>query len=298
MKYFLLLILLLSSQLSYSQTKRALIIGLGEQQDTSWGKINGDKDVSYVKNMLVPSGFTDITTLVNREATKDAIVKEFNSLAKRAKLDDVIYIHYSGHGQQMTDLNKDEKDRYDESWIPYDAFRRYCSNDKGNKHLCDDEIAYLLTSIRNRIGLNGKIIVVVDACHSGDSSKEITNDVDQEYNTTVIPSDETDYVVRGVIDRFIIPQGNASLPVKRYDESWITISACESYQLNLELKNPQVGRLTYALYNIWKQNNALTNNQLLEALTEKMNQGKSVRIKQSPKITGKIHVTNILQTIK
>ena len=69
-------------------------------------------------------------------------------------------------------------------------------------------------------------------------------------------------------------------------------------RLNLELKNPQVGRLTYALYNIWKQNNALTNNQLLEALTKKMNQGKSMRIKQSPKITGKLHVTNILQPIK
>lgn len=31
-----------------AQTKRALVIGIGVQQDPSWGKINGDKDVPLV----------------------------------------------------------------------------------------------------------------------------------------------------------------------------------------------------------------------------------------------------------
>ena len=31
-----------------AQTRRALVIGLGQQEDKAWGKINGDKDVLYV----------------------------------------------------------------------------------------------------------------------------------------------------------------------------------------------------------------------------------------------------------
>ena len=49
-----------------AQTRRALVIGLGEQEDKSWAKINGDKDVPYVKEMLIKSGYKDIVTLVNR----------------------------------------------------------------------------------------------------------------------------------------------------------------------------------------------------------------------------------------
>ena len=49
--YFLLL-LSLSMQL-HAQTKRALVIGLGEQQDKTWNKINGDKDVPFVQSKLM-----------------------------------------------------------------------------------------------------------------------------------------------------------------------------------------------------------------------------------------------------
>lgn len=52
--YFLLL-LSLPVQL-HAQTKRALVIGLGEQQDKAWKKINGDKDVPFVQAMLKNAG--------------------------------------------------------------------------------------------------------------------------------------------------------------------------------------------------------------------------------------------------
>ena len=44
------LLLLLSLSVT-AQTKRALVIGLGEQQDKAWNKINGDKDVPLVQAM-------------------------------------------------------------------------------------------------------------------------------------------------------------------------------------------------------------------------------------------------------
>ena len=60
-----------------AQTKRALVIGLGEQQDKAWNKINGDKDVPLVQGMLKNAGFKSVTTLVNRQATKTGIIGAF-----------------------------------------------------------------------------------------------------------------------------------------------------------------------------------------------------------------------------
>ena len=46
------LFLLLLPLFAQAQTKRALVIGLGEQLDPTWRKIHGDKDVTVVCNML------------------------------------------------------------------------------------------------------------------------------------------------------------------------------------------------------------------------------------------------------
>ena len=54
------LLLLLSLSVT-AQTKRALVIGLGEQQDKVWNKINGDKDVPLVLGMLKSAGFRSVT---------------------------------------------------------------------------------------------------------------------------------------------------------------------------------------------------------------------------------------------
>lgn len=57
---FYLLLLSLSVPL-HAQTKRALVIGLGEQQDKAWNKINGDKDVPLVLAILKSAGFKSVT---------------------------------------------------------------------------------------------------------------------------------------------------------------------------------------------------------------------------------------------
>lgn len=224
-----------SVQLS-AQTKRALVIGIGEQVDKSWAKINGDKDVPLVQQMLQKVGYTDIRTLVNKQATKAGIVTAFKKLTAQCEAGDIVYIHFSGHGQQVTDVNGDEgkEDGWDEAWIPYDAYLRYDEKRyKGEKHLIDDELNTLLTAIRNKIGDSGKLLVVVDACHSGDSSR----------------GDDIDETVRGVKDEFIIPVKQRGTAQKA-PERWLTLSACKDYQLNQEMKNPKAGKLTYALYTL------------------------------------------------
>ena len=99
----------------HAQTKRALVIGIGQQEDKGWGKINGDRDVPFVEEMLTNAKFKamDVKKLVNQQATKAAIVNAFKSLASQSKRGDMVYVHFSGHGQQMKDMHNDEKDGLD-----------------------------------------------------------------------------------------------------------------------------------------------------------------------------------------
>ena len=100
--------------LTQAQTKRALVIGIGKQEDSAWNKINGDKDVPYVLEILNTAKYEQIITCVNEEATKVGIVSAFQTLTQSCQPNDIVYIHYSGHGQQMRDIGNDENDALDE----------------------------------------------------------------------------------------------------------------------------------------------------------------------------------------
>lgn len=121
------IVLILSFFLSVSataQTRRALVIGIGEQQDKNWAKINGDKDVLYVQQLLTSTGYKDVRTIVNQQASKIGIVSAFKKLASQCSVGDVVYVHFSGYEQLVTDINGDEYDGWDEAWIPYDAYKK------------------------------------------------------------------------------------------------------------------------------------------------------------------------------
>lgn len=273
--FLCLMLLMLSPSSAGAKVHRALIFGLGEQADKRWGKIHGDNDVYYVERMLRSMGYTDIRTLKNRQATKQALVAAFESLAARCRKGDIVYIHYSGHGQLMTDLNGDEALRWDgrhaqwdEAWIPYDAYMVYGKEDRGEKHFSDDEVAELLMKIRSKIGSGGQITVVVDACHSGDA--------------TCGPGDEC---VRGVDVKFNIPKTPA-VPAAAPEEHWRTISACRPYQLCTEMKSPKVGKLTYALYSLGESVLGMSNEKLEETLEAFIDKHKGV-LPQQPMVSGK-----------
>ena len=270
---FITAMLFLSVSMS-AQTRRALVIGLGEQKDVNWAKINGDKDVSYVLRMLKDAGYTSVQTLVNKQATKTNIVSKMKSLTSESKKGDVVYIHFSGHGQLVTDVNGEEEDGWDEAWIPYDAYLKYGRKDKGEKHLVDDEINMLLTNIKKKIGESGKLLVVVDACHSGDSSRGDDGEV-----------------VRGVKDEFVIPIKKKGKSAKA-PEQWITLSACKDFQINQEMKTPKVGKLTYAIYT------AVQKGQVNLKEIETLMSAHRGRLPQTPVLTGETKKYNISEFFK
>ena len=301
---YLLLLFSLSMPIN-AQTKRALVIGLGEQQDKAWNKINGDKDVTLVQGMLKSAGFRSVTTLVNRQATKNSIVGAFKRMAASCKQGDVVYVHYSGHGQQMTDVHNDEKDGLDECWIPYDAFRKVSKTYHGEKHLTDDELNVYLNAIRTKIGARGKLLVVIDACHSGDGTRgDDEEDVVRGVGDTLVVDSQN---VRGLYETFEMIKSffvgdngkekcinNKAKPLA---ERWITISACKSDQVNIEMKKPAVGKLTYALWTELKNSKKMNNEEFMRRIRKFVNRNTSSR-PQQPEMTGEdinnYNITDIL----
>lgn len=273
MKRTLLIISLALTTLTLSATRRALVIGIGDYPASSgWAKINGDKDIPMVEEMLLANGFSkaNIVELSNQQATCAAIKQQFENLIARSQSGDYIYIHFSGHGQQITDLNGDEKDGLDEALIPYDAMYEFTEGVyEGQNHLVDDQINNYLHRLRQSVGEEGQIVFVADACHSEDVTRSLVDD---------------NVVVRGALTNFVIPNidrtkrfltklfkketkptdhSNVEQPVTVPLE-WIVISACKSGKGNQEYKGK--GSLTTILYN----NKDLLSKLSLESLRKRL----------------------------
>ncbi|WP_372937674.1 caspase family protein, partial [Seonamhaeicola sp.] len=109
--------------------------------------------------------------LIDEQATYAGIKEALNNLLSKIKPDDIVVIHYSGHGQQIFDDNDEEIDGKDEALVPYDAWVRYNNNYKGEHHFRDDELGDYITKFRNKLSKQGQLLLLLDSCHSGSSTR-------------------------------------------------------------------------------------------------------------------------------
>lgn len=231
-----------------SQTKRALLIGISdygnEREDPNkWSNISGANDVALLLPLFKQQEYK-IVSLVDSMATYINIIDALKKIAKDAEKGDIIYLHFSMHGQPFEDLNGDEEDGWDEALIPVDAQLRYKEDVyEGEKHLLDDELEKYINIIRSQIGASGKLYVVLDACHSGTASRGGEGHVrgvrdgftrSGKYYTPDRTQETNDYF---------------KVPTKEGQSSVTFIEACRSYQQNREVRdrstNIWYGSLSY-----------------------------------------------------
>lgn len=111
-----------------AQEKRALLVGISKY-DTAltgyqWNNINGANDVKLLDPILKAKGFK-VTTLTDEKATHKNIIEGINKLIATSRKGDIIYFHFSGHGQPVEDISGDDVDGWDEAIIPVDARKVY-----------------------------------------------------------------------------------------------------------------------------------------------------------------------------
>ena len=253
---YLLLILSILTQLVLAQNKRALLVGISDYQCINkyggWNNIHGKNDVDLLYPTLKRNGFV-VSCISDKGATKAGISKALSVLASQCKVGDIVYLHFSTHGQPFEDDNGDEDDGWDESIVPVDAPIEYTKGKyEGENHLIDDELHEYCTRIRKAIGTKGMLYVVIDACHAGKASMGIEEEV--------IRGTKAGFTRSG---KYYRPQklerGNFyQIPSSKSLSNVMFIEACRSYQVNKEIveKGKYYGALSYYI------NQVLSNQQL------------------------------------
>lgn len=176
-----------------TSVRRALLIGIGKYQVLP--RLPGTKnDIDLVHQVLVSRyGFSeqDIITVRDEAATREGMLAAFNKIVQEAGPNDVVYIHYSGHGSQVQDLNGDEPDdQLDETLVPADG------RTEGVPDITDDELEEILSRLKTP-----KAVVVLDSCHSGTATRGL------EVRVRSVPADTRVnlYKKGGVTTRAIVP---------------------------------------------------------------------------------------------
>ena len=221
-----------------SQEKKAFLVGISnyssnekETSEDSWSNIHGTNDVELISKTLQKQKF-NVTKLLNKDATASRIRKDLSVFVSSCKEGDVVYIHFSCHGQPVEDIDGDEKDGWDESIIPIDACKIYVRGKySGENHIVDDELNKYVNIARKKVGINGIVYVVIDACHAGTSYR----------------GDEDDSVfVRGTNKGFsssgklfaprLDKRGMYKIEKKPKMSDICLLEACRSYQVNNEIR--------------------------------------------------------------
>ena len=141
-------------------SKRALLIGCNYTA-TPTAQLSGCiNDIVHMRNTLIDAyGYQDSNIYMlrdddkNRLPTKANIINAFIQVISMSTASDMLWIHYSGHGTQIRDMNSDESDRLDECIVP-------CNYNVAGV-ITDDEI---FSIIRNA---KCQMMICFDSCNSG-----------------------------------------------------------------------------------------------------------------------------------
>lgn len=142
----------------------ALIIGVEMTEVELNGKVydqeataGSDKNIERMESILKKSGFNmeDNVRVLDNLPSSAEILNALQEQVSRLEHDDLFIFYFFGHGDQIKDTSNDENETYpnDEVLIAYDSI------------ILDDEINTILKNIQ----VTARVLMIVDACHSGTS---------------------------------------------------------------------------------------------------------------------------------
>ncbi len=240
---------------SFGQTKRALIIAIGNYdfENNGWRPINALNDVPLIQTALEKQNFpvANIKTLTDEMATRAGIEKALDDLVKSSGTGDVVVIHISSHGQQLEDDNvSEEMDGLDEAIVPYGAtysIDKSIYNKVAAGYFRDDAFGEKVTQLRNKLGKNGDVLVSIDACHSGSGTRGGV--AVARGNNSPMVSDNFAKKKLPAKDAAGVFKENTKTKLSSNAATYVVISGAQAQELNYEClddQNKAVGSLSYS----------------------------------------------------
>ncbi|MCC6814844.1 MAG: caspase family protein [Saprospiraceae bacterium] len=177
--YQLIVFLAVGSAATGQNSTYALLTGVGEfPTQSGWNPLSSSNDVALIQKSLKEYGIpANNITVRNDKLTKNALLNSIeDDLIKKVKPGDFAFFHFSGHGQQIPDQNGDEIDGLDEAIVPYDSPKKFEKGRyEGENLILDDELNQLFSRLRKKLGPTGRLLISLDACHSGSATRGIVN---------------------------------------------------------------------------------------------------------------------------
>jgi metacaspase-1 len=145
-------------------TGRSIHIGLNHVDPACYDGWDGElagciNDANAMKAIADSLGYGS-QIMTDAQATSGAVIQAISRAAADLRSGDVLLLTYSGHGGQVGDVNSDEPDAQDETWVLYD------------RQLIDDELYQLYSQFADSV----RILILSDSCHSGTVAKVRTAD--------------------------------------------------------------------------------------------------------------------------
>ncbi len=209
------------------------------------GRLAGCENDAHAMEQIASSLNYKTQVLLTTAATSKAVMDAIKSAARQLKKDDIFFLTYSGHGGQVDDLNGDEPDRKDETWVLFD------------RELVDDE----LHELYNRFRLGVRIVVLSDSCHSGTVTRalyERTAPLESDaglrsqggFRSTRIPRNVEEAVQATNKKLYADIQASTAKAVKKAPTATILlISGCQDNQLSSD--GDMNGLFTETLLKVW-----------------------------------------------
>lgn len=148
-------------------TTRALVVGIDEYElvPRLRGAVNDARDIAAG---LRKQGVGDLTLLVDREASRDAIEQSWSGLVERSSPGDTIVFSFAGHGTQEPErIAGGEADGLDEVLL---LARFATEGSRTRERIVDDELNGWF-HVADSKGIS--VIFVADACHSGTVTRAV-----------------------------------------------------------------------------------------------------------------------------
>ncbi len=159
--------------------------------------------------------------LLDRDATRDAILAGIERLIAGGQPGDVLVFQYAGHGTYFDDENGDEDDRRDEALCPIDL-------DTGAVVL-DDEVRELFAQLGDNVNLTS----FIDCCHSGSITRMAFRPGQDMRQRTITPTP----AMRDFYRDLKAKQGRSrsAAPVRRaVARRDVTFAACQDHEVAWE----------------------------------------------------------------
>ena len=243
----------------------ALLVGIDEYTSPVPPLKGCINDIKTVKEYLEGRVAIDnyqlyLRTLLNQDATRQAIIDGFRQHLYQASSEDVAFFYFAGHGSQEEAPEEFwtlEPDRLNETLVCYD------SRFPGNWDLTDKELAKLIAELATK---KPHIAMIMDCCHSGSGTR---GDLEEETAVRKAPIDRR----KRPLDSFIFSlaaanQLSASRSLEQNLNGWhfprgkhILLAACLDSELAKEYNGDGQPRGVFSYFlldTLKKANGSLT----------------------------------------